>query len=345
MKIQYIKNKEGKTIDTKIVLEKYEILVRSDIMPAKEFLEIKMKYEKLIRLIKKAGGYVFSKQIANWGNNRNLPSKMKKMGLITGHKKSGFDYAVLTDKSLRFIAYADTIKDFSDVDRSKLIVTKLRKEVGNTALHSSAILFEYFKKHPEENNWLNKKRFDNYTKDFWEGNERPRAKEAISKIVGLRKNAKIYIAIGVIRKKDKTMFNGTIGIIDHGSETAASHYIKCLIETIMLYDEETSLSHVRIDILSYSEIRALKIKDDLIKLNHDKKWFRLFCETNKTFNQTLLKLMFQTEFEINILTEGHGLIDLVSNDLTIKKDLKPMGIGINKIKKADKLDAEKEPIK
>lgn len=329
-------------------------------MSIEDYINCEIKYKDILFAIYKAGGYVFNSQIVQWGNDRNLPSALKKAGLMESHKiQSSKEYMYLSDLSLRFIKYSQDDEDHSKTPRNKLIVSSLKKVVHHKALYSSSILFSYFTSKDkltdiskkEELDMLDKSIFDKEIIKFWNNNRLEVAKEAISKTIGLRKNAKIYIHFkyetinykeyeyinpGADKpktrevNKTKKEFNGHINIIDFGSDVMPSHFIKVYLEILNLHGTNSTCNNTTFTIYSYSEKRAKGLKKNLDNLRRDRQWLKMFCKANPSLNYTTIKMMFeQSVIEIEIAPVAHELIKTITNDLILPRLI--AGNKLNKI--------------
>lgn len=343
-------------------MDKIVYKIRNDIMDIEDYFKCEIKYKELLFEIERAGGYVFNSEIVDWANDRNLPSALKKDGLMESHKfQSAKEYMYLTNLALRFVKYSEDDKDYSKTPRNKLVVSSLQKIVQNKALYSSAILFAYFNARKKEIinpnkkeklNMLDKSIFDKVITNFWNKTKPEIAQEAISKSIGLRRNAKVfihfeyedveyeeyeYVKIGADKPvtrpvtKSRTELNGNVHIIDYGSNVAASHYIKLYLELLRMHGKNSVCHNTSFTIYSYSARRAKLIKANIENLIKDKLWLLKFCNNNKELdlNHTTIKMMFERyNTEVLINSAGHKLIDTISNDL-----IHPKLITSNKLNK------------
>ena len=315
-----------------------ELKVRDDVIPLRDFVEMKFKYDAAITTLDASGGYAFKSQLAD--KDHNLPSDLIKANYARDHKWTNDNsYIYLTEISQKYAKFKDYEMCFKGIPKNKLVVSKLHDEPGDQALISSAIIYEHLKWMPDaisrENNILNKYFFNKKTEKFKmncdeKGNENTQiTDEVISKIKELRKNAKLIVDItreretidilvdrGVEekmkRKEDVNTFICNVQLIDYGANISINHYLKRLVEIPQLIGQLTVYTELNINILSYSNHRASILKEKFETLIKDAYLVKKLSEELKyEFKDTTIK--------VEILIKAHNLIKIIGSEITEKR--------------------------
>lgn len=297
--------------------------IRIDLINSHAYLNCEIKYKDFLETLKNAGGYCYLMQIKK--HYPTIKSKdiqeMEDMNLIYINIVNAYKYVAIKEKALIYLKFRDDPRDFSSVDKKRLIVSKINLNPMGKALNSSAIIFANLAIY--EKNILNKEQFKTQNSEFWKLNHSEKAEEIMKIIEGMRKNAKVFIVPEYVNKENNDLkykvLNVCFYILDYGSVQRISHYIKTWIKIIRLINPQTSLTGtVEFIVISYSKKRAEKFVKESEEFVNVPQRLRIMCEALDDYKYSKIK---DARFFVGMRNEAEYLVNVIGNTRVMKKRL------------------------
>lgn len=118
-------------------------IVRDDIITLYSFVDAEFKYKYYLELLQKAGNYCLLDQFKTLvDGGPHIIKSMQASNLIsTEYLNTTYKYIYLTDGAMKYLELRDSEKDFSDMKKNSISVTKIKKNPSQKQLFSSAFKF------------------------------------------------------------------------------------------------------------------------------------------------------------------------------------------------------------
>lgn len=118
-------------------------IVRDDIITLSIFVDAEFKYKYYLELLQKAGNYCLLDQFKTLvdGGPHIIKSMQASNLIATEYLNTTYKYVYLTDAAMKYLELRDSEKDFSDMKKNRISVTKIKKNPSQKQLFSSAFKF------------------------------------------------------------------------------------------------------------------------------------------------------------------------------------------------------------
>jgi hypothetical protein len=117
--------------------------VRDDIISLNSFVSAEFKYKKYLEILMKAGNYCFLDQFKKLipGGQSIIKSIIENNLVSTENINKNYKYIYLTDTAMKYLYLKNSDKDYSEIEKNRISVTKVNKYPSEKQLLSSAYKF------------------------------------------------------------------------------------------------------------------------------------------------------------------------------------------------------------
>lgn len=118
-------------------------IVRDDIITLSSFVDAEFKYKYYLELLQKAGNYCLLEQFKTLvDGGAHIIKSMQASNLVaTEYLNTTYKYIYLTDAAMKYLELRESEKDFSNMKKNRISVTKIKKNPSQKQLFSSAFKF------------------------------------------------------------------------------------------------------------------------------------------------------------------------------------------------------------